>query len=88
MIECYYDSNFANFICIYAKKSVPLQLQTQNYTFLMSEKELHSYRLSSLKEPTDEQLSALMEQVGEAIHASTQRVAEIHHRHIQEIAEL
>ena len=52
----------------------------------MSKQELHSYRLSSMEEPTDEQLFALMEQVREAALESTRRVAEIHHRRLQEIA--
>jgi len=52
----------------------------------MSEKELHSYRLSSMEEPTDEQLFALMEQVGEDIRESCERVAAIHHQRLQEIA--
>ena len=38
----------------------------------MSQKELHSYRLSSLEEPTDEMLQAIMEQVGEAARRSTE----------------
>jgi len=54
----------------------------------MSEKELHSYRLSSVEDPSDEQLFALMEQVGEAIRESTRRVSEIHHQRLQEIAQL
>jgi len=54
----------------------------------MSEKELHSYRLSSMEEPTDEQLFALMEQVGEAIHESTRKATAIHHQRLQEIAQL
>ena len=54
----------------------------------MSEKELHSYRLSSLEEPTDEQLFALMEKVGETIQESTKRVALMHHQRLQEIADL
>lgn len=54
----------------------------------MSEKELHSYRLSSMEEPTDEQLYALMEQVGEAARESSRRVAAIHQQRLAEIAAL
>lgn len=52
----------------------------------MSERELHSYRLSSMEDPTDEQLFALMEQVGEAIRESSRRVAAIHNQRLYEIA--
>lgn len=37
----------------------------------MSEEMLHSYRLSSLEEPTDEMLHAIMEKVAETARAST-----------------
>lgn len=37
----------------------------------MSEEVLHSYRLSSLEEPTDEMLNAIMEKVAEAARIST-----------------
>ncbi|MCQ2077764.1 MAG: hypothetical protein MJZ20_12195 [Bacteroidaceae bacterium] len=36
----------------------------------MSEKELHSFRLSSLEDPSDEMLETLMEQIGEAARKS------------------
>jgi len=36
----------------------------------MSEKELRSFRLSSLDDPTDEMLQMVMEQVGEAARKS------------------
>ena len=36
----------------------------------MSQTELHSYRLSSLEDPTDEMLQTLMEQVGESARRS------------------
>ena len=65
-----------------------MQAKIANYKSNMSEKELHSYRLSSLEEPTDEQLFALMEKVGETIQESTKRVALMHHQRLQEIADL
>lgn len=43
----------------------------------MSEKGLHSYRLSSLEDPTDEMLEALMEQVGEAARQSSAAANEV-----------
>jgi len=52
----------------------------------MSEKELHSFRLSSNEDPTDEQLFALMEQIGEAGRASTRRFESIHRQRLQAIA--
>ena len=36
----------------------------------MSQQELHSYRLTSMEEPTDEMLHALMEQVAESARRS------------------
>ncbi len=36
----------------------------------MSEKEMHSFRLSSLEDPSDEMLETLMEQIGEAARKS------------------
>lgn len=47
----------------------------------MSQKELTSYRLSSLQDPTDDMLNAIMEQVGEAARRSTLKFhAELHRR--------
>lgn len=43
----------------------------------MSEKELHSYRLSSLEDPSDEMLEALMEKVGEAARQSSAAANEV-----------
>ncbi len=34
---------------------------------LMSEKELNSYRLTSLEEPTDEMLSCIMKEIAEEV---------------------
>ena len=42
----------------------------------MSEEALHSYRLTSLEEPSDEMLTALMEKVGEAARESSRRASE------------
>ena len=39
----------------------------------MSEKELNSYRLTSLEEPTDEMLSAIMKEAAEEATASTNK---------------
>lgn len=55
--------------------------------FIMSEKELHSYRLSSLEDPTDEMLEALMEQVGEAARQSNAAAKEIVRQRIAAIKE-
>lgn len=47
----------------------------------MSEQELHSYRLSSLEEPTDEMLQAIMKGVAEAAAISSQNAqAELNRR--------
>lgn len=54
----------------------------------MSERDLHSFRLSSNEDPTDEQLFALMEQIGEAGRSSSRRVAAIHKQRLQEIAKM
>lgn len=40
----------------------------------MSEEKLHSYRLTSMEEPTDEMLQAIMEQVAESARESSKRV--------------
>lgn len=40
----------------------------------MSEEKLHSYRLTSMEEPTDEMLHAIMEQVAESARESSKRV--------------
>lgn len=39
----------------------------------MSQEELHSYRLSSMEEPTDEMLHAIMEQVAESARRSSEK---------------
>lgn len=47
----------------------------------MSQKELTSYRLSSLQDPTDDMLYAIMEQVAESARRSTAKFkAELHRR--------
>lgn len=52
----------------------------------MSEKQLRSYRLTSLEEPTDEMLHAIMEKVAIAARKSTMRVAEQHHQRLAAIS--
>lgn len=52
----------------------------------MTEELLHSYRLTSLEEPTDELLHALMEKVAEDIRETTKRVQNIHHKRLSDIA--
>ena len=51
----------------------------------MSEQELHSYRLSSLEEPTDEMLQAIMQGVAEAAAISTQNAQEELNRRFNEL---
>ncbi len=51
----------------------------------MSEKELHSFRLSSLEDPTDEMLQAVMEQVGEAARQSSAAADEVVRKRLSEI---
>lgn len=51
----------------------------------MSEQELHSYRLSSLEEPTDEMLQAIMQGVAEAAAISTQNAREELNRRFNEL---
>lgn len=47
----------------------------------MTQKELRSYRLTSMEEPTDEMLQAIMEQVAESARRSTAKFqAELHRR--------
>ena len=53
---------------------------------LMTEELLHSYRLTSMDEPTDELLHALMEKVAEDIRETTKRVQNIHHKRLSDIA--
>lgn len=48
----------------------------------MSEKEMNSYRLNSLEEPTDEMLAALMKEVAEE---AKQKSEEAHKKFFQEI---
>ncbi len=40
----------------------------------MTEKELNSYRLTSLEEPTDEMLSAIMKEVAEDVKRENEEV--------------
>ena len=58
--------------------------RSENTKFLkynsMSEEKLHSYRLTSMEEPTDEMLQAIMEQVAESARESSKRV-EAEHLH-------
>lgn len=51
----------------------------------MSEKQLRSYRLTSLEEPTDEMLHAIMEKVAAAARESTKRTEKIHSQRLAEI---
>lgn len=53
---------------------------------LMTEELLHSYRLTSMEEPSDELLHALMEKVAEDIRETTKRVQNIHHKRLSDIA--
>lgn len=47
----------------------------------MTQKELRSYRLTSMEEPSDEMLQAIMEQVAESARRSTAKFqAELHRR--------
>ena len=47
----------------------------------MTQKELRSYRLTSMVEPSDEMLQAIMEQVAESARRSTAKFqAELHRR--------
>lgn len=50
----------------------------------MSEKQLRSYRLTSLEEPTDEMLHAIMEKVAAAARQSTRRAEEAKRRMLAE----
>lgn len=50
----------------------------------MSEKQLRSYRLTSLEEPTDEMLHAIMEKVAAAALESTKRAEEAKRRMLAE----
>lgn len=52
----------------------------------MSEKQLRSYRLTSMEEPTDEMLHAIMEKVAVAARESSARVAAIHRQRLAEIS--
>ncbi len=42
----------------------------------MTEKELRSYRLNSMEDPTDEMLEAIMEKVAEAAKESSRKAEE------------
>jgi len=42
----------------------------------MSEKEMNSYRFTSMEEPTDEMLFTLMHEVGEDVRASNAKLKE------------
>lgn len=59
--------------------------QQSNKEEIMSEEVLHSYRLTSMEEPTDEMLHAIMENVAEAARESTRR-AEAKKREMLRIA--
>lgn len=50
----------------------------------MAEKELRSYRLTSMEEPSDEMLHAIMEQVAEAARESTKRAEAVMQRMLEE----
>lgn len=50
----------------------------------MAEKELRSYRLTSMEEPSDEMLHAIMEQVAEAARESTKRAEAAMQRMLEE----
>lgn len=50
----------------------------------MAEKELRSYRLTSMEEPSDEMLHAIMEQVAEAARESTKRAEAAMRRMLEE----
>lgn len=52
----------------------------------MTEELLHSYRFTSMEEPSDELLHALMEKVAEDIRETTKRVQNIHHKRLSDIA--
>ena len=51
------------------------------------DKELNSFRLSSLEDPTDEQLHALMEQVAVAARESSRKAKRELERRMQEVRE-
>lgn len=49
--------------------------------YTMTQKELRSYRLTSMEEPSDEMLQAIMEQVAESARRSTAKFqAELHRK--------
>lgn len=52
----------------------------------MTEDQLHSYRLTSLEEPTDEMLHAIMEKVVASVRESTERVKRQHRLRLNEIS--
>lgn len=54
----------------------------------MSDKQLRSYRLTSMEEPTDEMLHAIMEKVAAAARESSARVTAIHRQRLAEISVL
>ncbi len=60
-------------------------MQPEIKLFTMSTKELQSYRLSSLEEPTDEMLLAIMEQVAESARKSSAKVREEIFRRLEQI---
>ena len=51
----------------------------------MSAQELHSYRLSSLEEPTDEMLHAIMEQVAESARRSSAKANAVHQQRMEQL---
>lgn len=60
-------------------------MQPEIKLFTMSTKELQSYRLSSLEDPTDEMLLAIMEQVAESAMKSSAKVREEIFRRLEQI---
>ena len=51
----------------------------------MSTQELHSYRLTSLEEPTDEMLQAIMQQVADSARKSSDMVRQKISRRFEQI---
>ena len=51
----------------------------------MSTQELHSYRLTSMEEPTDEMLQAIMQQVADSARKSSDRVRQEVSRRFEQI---
>lgn len=70
-------------MCTFALKE---REQQSNKEEIMPEEVLHSYRLTSMEEPTDEMLHAIMEKVAEAARESTRRVQLIHQQRLANIS--